>query len=405
MADAYSQVSPEVKARQKALLSTIATGGTRGLQSFEQAEQAVNEQRKNALGRANSIAGIIGGPESQGFEKIPEQQYGSRLADIAQSRSNFTQDLARRGIAGQSALSGLEKISPLLQQQTQSKLATAAKTALQKDWEKKALGQAEMDESTATENQKKGQTELDQLNGQLSGIQNQIDTNQKAIDSINDRRKKLTDEWRGADAKNIAEQVAGKTPLGHGRNKQEIEADLQATAQNRHKLIQANGRLTGDLATQKGQLQPRIDAVTKTLAEQGKITPETRSERARGIATSQLGIAPELATGGLGPEDVNPARLGTKDEQSLAAKARIPLTGLTQVRQDPAYATVEQHLPQWRKGGMTLEQFDNALQTDDSMYNEDGSFKDSVYRLIMAEVGSTLPTVGETNRRKKFEEG
>lgn len=387
-----------VDARTKALLEAVATGGKRGLQAYQDSEQAIGQYRQQALGRANKLAGIIGGPEAQGFEQVADQQYGARLADLSQARTAFTEDMARRGLAGRTAVDAFGSIAPLVRAQVEHDInqkradkVAEAKDKISKDWETRSLGQAEMDENTARDNVTTLDKDISRLEGDRQKLADAATNRTGRISDIDKRLGDLDKEWRRADSKTNADELAGGLAPGKGgvRPKKQIEAEADALRMERHKLIQNNQKGLKDWDTANGGRLAQLKADREKYAA---ITPETRAERARGIATNQLGIEAPLATGKINSKDTSYATAPAPDDKTLITKAGLKDTKeLTDLRGSEGYKKVHDNLTSWVQNGVTKEQFLAALRSEPTMMNN-GAFNAKLYNLLVTEVGNLFPT-------------
>lgn len=123
MADALDAVSPDVAGRTRALLQAVATGGTAGLRAYESGQQALTQSKTDAVTRAQTRAGLIGGPEAQGFESQAVQVYDRGLGNLASARSGFEANMAQLGTAHKNYLDQVAAAVPLVRADTQRQLA------------------------------------------------------------------------------------------------------------------------------------------------------------------------------------------------------------------------------------------------------------------------------------------
>lgn len=386
----------DVTSRTKALLEAVATGGKRGLQSYQQSENAINEYRKQALGRSSALAALIGGPESQGFEQITDQQYGARLADLDQSRTVFTEDMARRGIAGKGALDQLKAIEPIIRAQVQKKIekaraesVAAAKDKVNKDWESRALGQAELDEQTAASNVATLDKDIARLTGERDKLAKDATNREGRIGELDKRMAELRAEYAGSQRKNNAEVLFGNK-VRTKRSSKEIGAEMDAVAAERHSLIKQRGAGLKEWDEKNGKTLANLTAERDKYAG---INAETRDQRARTIATDQLGIDPSLATGKINIKDTAYATKPAADDATLIKKANLKdAQELSTLRNNEGYKKVQENLSDWVAGGTTKEQFLAAMRVDPMFQKEGGGFDAKLYNLIVAETAGLFPT-------------
>jgi hypothetical protein len=136
MADALDAVSGDVAARTKALLSAVATGGTAGLKAYEQSIASTGQAKTDAVTRAQQRAGLIGGPEAQGFEGQASSAYDRGLSNLGNARGSFEANMAHLGSAHKNYLDQVGAAVPLVRADTQKQLALkqqAIDAALAKD--------------------------------------------------------------------------------------------------------------------------------------------------------------------------------------------------------------------------------------------------------------------------------
>lgn len=132
MADALSTMGPQIDADKKALLAAAATGGSAGIAAYKAGQDALGAERQASVARAAQRASLIGGPESQGFEAIPDQYYGRGLANLASSRATFEGDMSRRLAANQDYLSKAAASIPAYRAETDRLVGLKAAAAKDK---------------------------------------------------------------------------------------------------------------------------------------------------------------------------------------------------------------------------------------------------------------------------------
>lgn len=383
----FGGAGQDVNTRTKALLEAVATGGKRGLDSFKQAETAIGDYRKQALGRAQSRAALIGGPEAQGFEAIADTQFGARQADLAQSTTAFTEDMARRGIAGKGALDQLRGILPILQAKTQKQIArtqeaklSEAKESLAKDWEAKALGQAEIDEKTAADNLSTLDKDITRLESERAELEKPIKERSGRIGAIDKEIQKLQKE----------EIELSKAPALQGvgpRSTMKKLAERQtALIKERHALIKESQDKLKEWDSRNAK------ALEGRRAEREKfagVTPETRAERARRIATEQLGVEAPLATGKINVKDTAFATKPPADDKTLITKAGLAdKKELDTLRSTDVYQEFTEALPTL----LETTTKEGVLQTLRQQAVIDGKFNTKLYNLLVTEFGNLFPT-------------
>jgi hypothetical protein len=388
-----------VNARTKALLEAVATGGKRGLESYQQSETAINDYRKQALGRTSALAALVGGPEAQGFEKIADQQYGARLTDLDQSRTAFTEDIARRGIAGKSALDQLAAVEPLVRAQVtkaiekkRAETVASAKEKVNKDWEAKALGQAEIDEQTAAKNTETLDKDIARLEGERTKLAGAASSREGRVGAID---KKLTDLEKERRASTSGNNY-GKMKEGFGfpggknpRSTKDVDREMQALRMERHQLLK--GQSMG-LKEWDEKNASKLEGLKSEREKYANINPETRADRARGIATSQLGIEAPLATGKINTKDTSFATKPAPDDATLIKKAGLKdAKELGALRQSEGYQKVSGNLTSWVQNGVTKEQFLAALRTEPTL-TKNGAFDAKLYNLLVSEVANLFPS-------------
>lgn len=366
MADAYDSVSSGVDERKKAMLEAVATGGTRGLKAYEDATKAVTGFRQEALGRAQSLAGVIGGPQ-EGAGQLADQKYGSVLANIEGSQAAFSEDMSRLGIAGTRALDQMKQAVPLAREQTAQAIAaarakSAAKSAsdITKDFEARALGRAEMDEEDAL-------TAADEADKEF----------QKAVKS----------------------SLSGPTLFEKGTALTKGSADAKKAKGFAQALLPIKDIVNKAKPLTSKALTTAATNRTKALQIASETTPETRAQRARGIATDQLGVTPELAIGKIRPSDVKELAAAAKPDQSIATKAKVTIPELSQARKSPDYKEFMADLQNNLTNGVTREQLEAGLRQ--TLYTNDGKFKTDLFNVLMAEYGHLFPSISESNRLEK----
>jgi glutaredoxin-related protein len=341
MADSYGAISPEVDSRKKAILQAVAEGGTKGLQAFEQAEKQIAASKDSAVGRTQALAGLIGGPESKGFDAPIIQQFDTRQADLAQRRAGFSEDMARLGSAGNRALSSMAAIAPLMKARDQRSLADQAKAAAAKDWEARSLGQAELDEQKAAEAAQNAQKAFDENEKAIASIENIAKLRQKDVDSSNDRLGRVVVDLQ---KKGLWDAKRQRPKVTTGPDYENFQDALESRnyARNALKTTQNSPELKQFLS----QRQSRQEALA---AAQGA-SQIPRSDRARRIATDQFGIEQALAMGKLGAEDIPKARQPGSPLTAMQQKA-IKSAGLSEqdyaeVQADKDYDAVASFLNQ-----------------------------------------------------------
>lgn len=154
MADALDAVSPDVAGRTRALLQAVATGGTAGLRAYESGQQALTQSKTDAVTRAQTRAGLIGGPEAQGFESQAVQVYDRGLGNLASARSGFEANMAQLGTAHKNYLDQVAAAVPLVRADTQRQLAlrkAAVDAELAKQAERDARAAAKEDKPKASD--------------------------------------------------------------------------------------------------------------------------------------------------------------------------------------------------------------------------------------------------------------
>lgn len=160
MADVLSTMTPQIDATKRAQLEAAATGGSAGVAAFKEGQAALGAERQAAVGRAASRAALIGGPEAQGFEALPDQYYGRGIANLGTAQSTFEADMARRLAANQNYLSQAAASIPAYRAETdrivglkkaseEVKAAKAEKDALSKISITELLGLANQAKSIA----------------------------------------------------------------------------------------------------------------------------------------------------------------------------------------------------------------------------------------------------------------
>lgn len=308
MGASYAQNKPTASTSTsgtKEKLQAIANGGAAGLKNYQASQDFLQSQRQMALTRAADRSKLIGGPESQGFESFTEGEFARRSADIAQAGAAQSRAGSMRQGAIANYRKSLQAGIPLAMAAGAARgKATAAEKAGKEDFVSRALGQAELDEQAAAGNLAKGQGDVDTLNKERTQLDFNINQADSALKSVRERRAKLDKEWRQADAPNIATQVAGKTNLGKGRSKKDIEAELASTAMTQHRLVKNIDRMKAELGEWDRTKGETIKTRQKEMEGQQSFTPETRADRAREIAIRQMNVDPALAMGKIGSEDV-----------------------------------------------------------------------------------------------------
>lgn len=389
--------------RRRGMLEAVATGGQRGLEAFKTAEKAINELRSQAVQRAAQRASLIGGPESQGFEAIPELQFGNRLAQLTRQRTTFEEDMSRLGSAGGGYLKELSELPQQAYEQSAS--ASRAKSSREgaDDFLKRALGMAEMEEINAAK-------DLDLAGRNLAGAES---TYQQGMSAAGDQAKAAKQFVSKAIANFNYEknrlQREGKWDAANQRPTAEGEKDFRFQAAQK----QISDAYQQQAGVQAGAGLRALGTArkAKTQAEQrySELTPENRASRARALAIAQ-GIDPALVLGTIGEEDIPTARRTSapKTDKDLASRARLNMSDLDEVRKDSDYQSFRRNLEGILSQGLTFEELDQALKDPNGTYGlftKDGKLKQRTYRTILAEFGDLFPTITEMNRITRYEEG
>lgn len=341
MADAYGAISPQVDSRKKAILEAVASGGTKGLQAFEQAEQAVAGAKDSAVGRTQAIAGLIGGPESQGFEAPVVRQFDTRMADLGQRRAGFQEDMARLGIAGQRGLTALGAVAPLMKQRDEQSIASSVRDAALKDWEARALGQAEMDEQAAAAKAEEAQKAFNDNEKAIDNWNKRIQSGEKAVNLGNDVLGRVVVDLQ---KKGLWDAKRQRPKTTSGPDYEKFQDALRMRDGARKILSEVQG--SPEMTRLQQERSSRQEALNAALGA----SQIPRSDRARRIATDQFGIEPQLALGKLGAEDIPKARqpkspLGAY-EQSIVSKAKLTDADWAAVQEDKDYADTRETLEQ-----------------------------------------------------------
>lgn len=337
----------------KEKLMAVAKGGAEGLKNYQASHDFLSSQRNMALQRANERASLIGGPEAQGYEAFTEGEFARRSADIASADKAASQAGSYRQAAIANYRKGIQAGIPAAAAFGREQGAAKAKAATKEDFIAKALGQAELDEQTAAGNVGKAQGDIDTLNKEREGLDFTVKQTQSVVDGINERLKKVDKEWEKA------ENTKGAL-IKQTRPKKEIEADQQRLREQRHRVLGNLHRYEAELGnfdkTKGEQIKTRQGELD---TQQSTFTPETRADRAREIAIRQMNVAPSLAYGKIGVEDVK-SRL-PKPEASDAAilgKANISAPQLKAVKDNPDYQRVFTQL----SGAVSVLSKEEALQ-------------------------------------------
>lgn len=341
MADAYGAISPQVNAQKKAILEAVASGGTKGLQAYEQAQQEIASSKDDAVGRTKAIAGLIGGPESQGFEAPIVRQFDTRMADLGQRRAGFSEDMARLGVAGQTALSSLGALAPLMKQKDQQSLAQSVRDTALKDWEARSLGQAEMDEQSAANAAANAEKAFSENEKAIDNFNKRIQSGQKAVTLGNDVLGRVVVDLQ---KKGLWDAKRQRPKTTSGPDYEKFQDALRMRDGARQILTEVeNSPELGRLQQERASRQEALNAALGA-------TKIPRSDRARRIATDQFGVEPQLALGKLGAEDIPKARQPGSGldpySEAVVAKAKLTPADWQAVQADKDYTETRSTLEQ-----------------------------------------------------------
>lgn len=121
--DPLDAVSSDVASRAKAILTAVATGGTYGLKAYEQSIASTGLAKTDAITRAQERAGLIGGPEAQGFEGQASSAYDRGISNLSGARAGFEANMTQLGAAHKNYLDQVNAAVPLVRADTQRQLA------------------------------------------------------------------------------------------------------------------------------------------------------------------------------------------------------------------------------------------------------------------------------------------
>lgn len=393
-ASPFSSAVANTDEGRKKMLEAIAQAGSAGKKAFEEGQARLDQNRMTALGAAqqNAQATMPGAQINPAELNRANEVFGRYKSNMASNQASSEANLAGTQASGESYFAKLNAAYPLLEQrniagqkQQESEIDLALKLARQRAEDAAAADAADK------------QHEFD-----VMAQKNKYDM---ASDAAN---------------------RAAKAAEGKEATPPTLQELLGLATQSQREAAPIANRANEPVAADPFRFLPKDTARYERNLVGGKPSAETVA--ARGIVNQPvvdlahqigglLGVDPTKLAGLYGPGTESAAyaavdrlnKRGTPQaaaaDKQLATAAKVNVKDIPAIRKDAAFRLVEGQLSGWIEGGVTKEQFANALRSEPSMKQANGKFKDRTYKLIMAQYGDLFPTIPAANRTTKFEGG
>lgn len=305
-----------------AQLKAGAQAGSAGIDAFKSAQAAIDAQQAQAVKDAQARAAIIGGPEAQGFESIPNEFYTRAKAGLAASGAAH-QNLQAQNRAAFDKYFGQLKgdmgaindyIKNTLGSYEAKKRSAAEKAAAAKGFDTEVLGQTSLDLKEAATQRDALKSELDKAIADANAANPATDTRDSKVGLLESQRHAIQDKM----ARDTKEYYSSGTSAAR---KSAIAAELDKNKQRLAKVEGLERNAAGERNATATAAQQKVADLQAKYDQANALASMDPAEYAQKIAAEKYGYTPQKAAGKFTPDKFVPKQGTALDTQKYGADA------------------------------------------------------------------------------------